>query len=351
MSDPVLRVLAPARVLPDDGTPDGPAHRERLRGGALGGERFLEYLECFRSLRRQVFVRVVRIGFDPHQVTPVAAGVGESPRDVAVAADDHVGETGQRHAGDLLRRPIGIGKRQRRAIPDDRHADRQVHVVGDQRHTRRRVSAIDRPVVAADDRVLLGVGVDLLWRHPCLGLAQIEYLGTWNWRPDQSAANHRRVPLGAVGREKLKHWCGQRIAHGADGLFEQRLPSLQRVEHGEHGEDGVFGSPRFRRRAQQQVLWRHRTQCAESGIHAGRIGFEHGPIRRLGLLERAMRDIPQAVDTAFFIHHERARADQRRQLAGRLPALQIHLEETILRVHKAQRTPGVQGGSAQRQFF
>ena len=47
-----------------------------------------------------------------------------------------LGNAGQRDAGDALVWPRAarrIGKDHRRAIPDDRHADRQVHVVGDKR--------------------------------------------------------------------------------------------------------------------------------------------------------------------------------------------------------------------------
>ena len=50
-----------------------------------------------------------------------------------------------------------------------------------------------------------------------------------------------------------------------------------------------------------------------------------------------MRDVAQAVDARFFVHDQRARTDQRRQLARRLATLQVHLEEAILRVHKPQR--------------
>ena len=60
------------------------------------------------------------------------------------------------------------------------------------------------------------------------------------------------------------------------------------------------------------------------------------------------------MDARLLVDAEGARADQRRQLAGRLPPLQVHLKETILRVDEPERAGHVlagvadQGGHAQR---
>ena len=125
MRDPALRVLAPARVLPHDRSPDRPADLHRLRRPALGRDRLFEDIERFWPVGCQVLFRIARVGLDAHQIAPVAAAIGESPRDVTVAADDETGQAGKGHAGDALggRRPDWIGKHHRRAIPDDRHAD------------------------------------------------------------------------------------------------------------------------------------------------------------------------------------------------------------------------------------
>ena len=50
-----------------------------------------------------------------------------------------------------------------------------------------------------------------------------------------------------------------------------------------------------------------------------------------------MRDVAEAMHAHAFVDVQRARADQAGQLAGRLAALQIHLEEPILRVEEAER--------------
>ena len=54
-----------------------------------------------------------------------------------------------------------------------------------------------------------------------------------------------------------------------------------------------------------------------------------------------MRDVAEAMHAHLLVGVDRARADQRRQLAGRLPPLQIHLEEAILRVQEAERARDV----------
>ena len=85
------------------------------------------------------------------------------------------------------------------------------------------------------------------------------------------------------------------------------LPSLQRVEHRQHGEDGVFGPPGLRRRAQHQVLRRRRAERVQSGIHAFGIGLEHRAVRRKGPLERAMGHITKTMDARLLVDGQGAR--------------------------------------------
>ena len=54
-----------------------------------------------------------------------------------------------------------------------------------------------------------------------------------------------------------------------------------------------------------------------------------------------MGDVAEAMHAHLLIDFHRARADQAGQLAGGLAALQIHLEETILRVQEAERAGDV----------
>ena len=133
------------------GTPDRPAHVCRLRAIAWFAEtgRIGHVCERLRSGRRQVAIGVARIGLDEDEVAPVAAGIRESPRDIAVTADDHARQPGQRDTGHRHRLAAATHG-QRCAIPDVRHVDREVHVVGDQRSARRRLRARNRPIVAAE---------------------------------------------------------------------------------------------------------------------------------------------------------------------------------------------------------
>ena len=89
--------------------------------------------------------------------------------------------------------------------------------------------------------------------------------------------------------------------------------------------------------AQDEVFEWRRGEAVEAGVHAVGVRFEDASIRRLGEIDRAMRHFAKAMHADLVIDVERARADQRRQFAGRLAALQIHLEESILRVKETER--------------
>ncbi len=68
----------------------------------------------------EVLRRIVRVWFDADEVAPIAAAVGEAPRHVAVAADDHGGKARQAEARDAQRvgRLHGIREGERGAVPD-----------------------------------------------------------------------------------------------------------------------------------------------------------------------------------------------------------------------------------------
>ena len=75
----------------------------------------------------------------------------------------------------------------------------------------------------------------------------------------------------------------------------------------------------------------------EPGVHTGGVGVEQrlpfGVGARVGLL----RHVPEAMNPRLRVHLERAGANERGQLACGLTPLQIHLEESILRVDEAER--------------
>src|SRR5262245_12480851 len=70
------------------------------------------------SCRRLVLARIVRIELFQIQVLSVGPGIGQSPRHVAVAADNDRGDAGQGAADNVL-----SGKGEMRKIPDRGNAE------------------------------------------------------------------------------------------------------------------------------------------------------------------------------------------------------------------------------------
>ena len=142
--------------------------------------------ERLRARRREISIGVARVALDDDQVAPVAAGIGKAPRHVAVAADDDARQAREGDAGDRggARAGARIVDDDRRAVPDVRHVDREVHVVGDERRARSRPRTGHRPVVAAEAGGFLGLSKtghgdtearrfswlleDPEWSSPCL---------------------------------------------------------------------------------------------------------------------------------------------------------------------------------------
>ena len=159
---------------------------------------------------------------------------------------------------------------------------------------------------------------------------------------DPASARKRNIGVGERGSQLLV------------GLLERGLASLERDEHRKDREDRILGLPRLRRGAKHQVLERRRAQLREPGVDAARIGVEQRLPLRIRALVGLLRNVTETMDASLRVHLERASPDERGQLARRLTPLQVHLEETILRVHEAQRARQVharrcrQAGHTQR---
>ena len=182
---------------------------------------------------------------------------------------------------------------------------------------------------------------------PCfrgLFVAQVEHIGAGNRRARDRRADHRRVPFGSGRHQEPEHRFGHRVLNRANRPLEQRLPALQGVEHREHREDRVLGLPRLRDGAKHEVFKGRGAERAEAGVDAFGVGVKDAAVRGLGELERAMRDIAEAMQARFFVHFECPDAHQARQLTGRLAPLQIHLEKAILRVQEAEGSRDVLAG-------
>ena len=70
-------------------------------------------------------------------------------------------------------------------------------------------------------------------------------------------------------------------------------------------------------------------------VHAGSVRLEQRLPFGTGLGQGLLGDVSKAVDAHLRVDRDRARSDERGQLAGRLSALKVHLEEAILGVKEA----------------
>ncbi len=97
-----------------------------------------------------VLERVIRIDGNGVEVLYVGFGVGHAPRDVGVVPDDHAGRGREREA-DYVQR-TGIGHRlavKPDLVPDRRHLNAEVRIVGEQGRAAGGHAAGGDPVVAA----------------------------------------------------------------------------------------------------------------------------------------------------------------------------------------------------------
>jgi hypothetical protein len=100
-----------------------------------------------------VLVGVVGIDLFDEQILHVGAEVGEGPGDVIVVSSHHARHAREREAGHFERTGLGDGlAMQGILVPDGRHLNAEVHVVGEQGHARGRPRASHHPAVRADAR-------------------------------------------------------------------------------------------------------------------------------------------------------------------------------------------------------
>ena len=98
-----------------------------------------------------------------------------------------------------------------------------------------------------------------------------------------------------------------------------------RLSSGSHGA----GSWRSTRYSNGALI-----QRSEATVDAPGVGLEDGAIGRAQQRHRTLRLRAEPVDANLAIERQGARAHQRRQLTGRTPAGEIHLEEAILGVNE-----------------
>ena len=340
--DPVHRV-APAAALPDR-TERGLLDRQHLVVAAGDGDALLDrahqapFVAARAAHRRRqpVAARVLRIELELEQVEVGAVAVGEAPGDLAVAAGDQRRRAGQRHADQPAQRRAGALELDRGAIPDVRQAQRQVHVVGDDRRAALAAPAGDDPVVAADRGVVADV---LEQRH--LGLRRLAEPGRRLRRQRRGRGVDRRCierrVVAARGRQQEGELLGGRalVAQPAAREHPVQLLFLQVEVHRPDDQQRVLRHPGPRRRPQHAVLERPRRQAGEAGVDARGIALEQHPV---GLGQGGQGDAgagAEAVDAALAVDRQQRLAEQRREVAGAGAAQQVHLEEALLRMDEA----------------
>ena len=249
------------------GSPDGFQHLQRFGWSILDGQRFSDMGKGARPVGSQIAI-IIRAGFQDHQIRPVAFAVGETPGDVAVAAGRDGRRSWQGDPGDPPLMTSFIGVEQGSPIPDVGDAQRQMHVVGQQRATVRGQLPGDRPVVAAADRFgFIGrygrKERESRWlAHSWVRrndiddwlAAQVERFGTGYRRRGERFPPQRRVPLGAERIEEVGQGGWQLVVQQATGRFAWPLLILQIQIHRVHRQWRILGSPGFGSGPQQQVL-------------------------------------------------------------------------------------------------
>ncbi len=208
------------------------------------------------------------------------------------------------------------------AVPGVRHANAQVHVVGELGAAIHRVRSRDRPVVAAD-RGALDAWIQER-RHRCLqgcGLrelddrlaAQVEHLGAGDRRGGDRLADDRRVPLRPdrpqEGGERLRQEIvDQPVARLALGGL-----ALEVEEHGVDDEDGVLRASRRRARyAGRGVPPGLLPERGEAGVDPFGVGGGHRPLFRAGLLDHPGGGMAEAMDADPLVDFDREATEEGR---------------------------------------
>ena len=219
-----------------------------------------------------------------------------------------------------------------------------MHVVGDQRHTRSRVDARHRPVVAAGRGRLVRRLVGGAGKRSCAGNGLREHargVGAGRLDAGRIGGIVRRIPVRMAGVDEsdevvrrlgvAARW--PRRARGAAARLVAQRAVLQLPPHRVHHEHRIFrqpgarfaraaaGIPRAVRAGDASPALTPRAYASMIARSASGAAFDHAT------RHRAEAETPRAP-----VLLERHGAEQLGQLAGREAARQVHLEEAVLRV-------------------
>ena len=280
-------------------------------------------LEGRAALGRQVTRGIVGIGTFEEEVLGIGTGVGDAPGDPAVGPHHDHGDAGQGGAGHGEAGSVQVGE-----IPDRRHREPQMRVVGQHRQAACRMAAVDHPVVRAVARLgqqveqglrpVAGGQPGRVENHRGVGRVCGEEAGGpfGAQQVDQAGAQRFLAP---VAREMQRH-------HLQPGDAVGRPPGLGIVgqQQGEFGRQGAL-------------------VAGDIGVDAGGIGLQCRQGLRIECGDTLLCRPVEPQGAQETVEGQGRGAQHLRKAPLGRAALLFHLEQAVLGMGESQAEVGVLG--------
>ena len=307
----------------------GPAYLQHHVVGVAHGDDLVAQDQGPIPPGRQVAAAV--LGIEPlyEQVLHVAMGAGHAPGDAAVVAEQHKGDTGGGGAGDLQ-----AGRHDAGQVPQNRGAEAEMGIVGEDRLAARGARSRHRPGVGGAARR----SRRLQRRQSIQGQPLVE--------SRQILGRHRSS--GGVGRPHLGDPLGRQAAGEAGAQDFVPAVAAEPERHEPCPQKRIGGAPRLRRVAQQKKLGRQRPFVSlDPGVDAGGIGHQRPAYLRI---HSRVLPLGQAVEPQH--PHETVRGkgappQHFGQTAGAKAAHHLHLPQAVPGVHETEGQGGVRRGAGE----
>src|SRR5262249_16569504 len=153
------------------------------------------------------------------------------------------------------------------------------------------------------------------------------------------------IPVGARWIEESESTFPTGLAHGSPeprvDLLSQHLAvqtaRLQVPPHCVLHQYAVLAAPRCGRLTEHPVFPRTGAEAGDAGVDAARVRLQQRSVGRGGRSYDLARHRAEAEQTGLAVLSDRHPAEELRELAGREPPREIHLEKAVLAVHEAGR--------------